>query len=171
MLVEKIAVYHHFTNQPFLLDRHRKYPVLEANMFKPSGLWLTDEKQYGWKKWCDDNCFGRQDVCYRVELKKDNILFLTTVKHILQFSKEYRCVGSTHMLNVMSLDAIDWTAVKKKYHGIMISPYQARLNPDILWYNTWDCASGVVWNLDSIKKFTQTQHQPPDQSLATSPQL
>jgi hypothetical protein len=52
-----------------------------------------------------------------------------------------------------------WSVISKEYDGIIISPYQWNLqfHTCFFWYHGWDCASGCVWNLDSIKEFNHLE--------------
>ena len=48
---------------------------------------------------------------------------------------------------------IDWSSTYKNYDGIVIAPYQWNCRyGDHIWYYTWDCASGCIWNIDAIEK-------------------
>lgn len=47
----------------------------------------------------------------------------------------------------------DWENIAKEYDGIIIAPYQQSWRLIFSWYHGLDCASGCIWNLDSIKEF------------------
>jgi hypothetical protein len=44
---------------------------------------------------------------------------------------------------------INWAKVAAKWGGVEIAPFQSKRD-NVFWYSTWDCASGVVWDLDAI---------------------
>lgn len=52
---------------------------------------------------------------------------------------------------------IDWASVCRAYQGIVISPYfwSRRMGP--MWYYSWDCASGVIWDADAIESVGPSQ--------------
>lgn len=68
-----------------------------------------------------------------------------------EFSKKFSTDKAT--LKECGFIWIDWVKVKPLYDGIIITPYQwrCRLDPDIFWYYSWDCASGCIWNLETIE--------------------
>ena len=45
---------------------------------------------------------------------------------------------------------VDWNKVSQDYGGIQICPYLKK--EKILWYCSFDVASGCVWNIKSIIK-------------------
>ena len=56
-------------------------------------------------------------------------------------------------------DSIRWKDVMNKWQGIFIYPYhwQIRHHEHFRWYNTWDCSSGCIWDLDVIEGIEQVR--------------
>lgn len=50
----------HFTPQPFKLNIAMDYG--RVHWGKPTGLWLSDESDHGWKKWCEGNDWSLDDL-------------------------------------------------------------------------------------------------------------
>jgi len=121
---------------------------------KPNGLWFSVEGNDGWKEWCiSENTFlNRLRFSYEICLKTDaKILHLNTPEEIFSFTKQYPKKKFD-----TDTSELDWEEVRKKFQGIIISPYQweCRLALESGWYYTWDCASGCIWDIDCIESFT-----------------
>jgi len=115
--------------------------------YKPTGLWVSDEDDYGWKQWCKDNEYPCGQIAYSVNLISNHkILIIKNLKDLAEFTYTY---GYSYY----GLSRIDWVAVARKYHGILITPYQSINYEDkeYQWYYGWDCASGCIWNPISIR--------------------
>ena len=143
----------HYSQELFSYDPKRKYGLHRTN-YKPIGLWVSDDAcEANWKAWCQAENYNTEALqyAYEVTLKKDNnILLLSSCLEIDDFCKKYPLNDP----RFADLFYIDWGNVKKDYNGIIISPYQwkRRLFLQSNWYYAWDCASGCIWNLDSIEK-------------------
>jgi len=145
---------------------------------KPAGFWVSDEARgvHGWRAWCRAEGFRSYAMRYEheVELADDaKILYLRTAEDIDKFAGKY----GHHLMELLGrsssmdediwggkyIDMIDWHRVAKKYHGIIITPYQwsQRLGRH-MWYYGWDCASGCIWNRRAIKSITMVkEHRAP----------
>jgi hypothetical protein len=147
----------HFTHNQFIFDNSKEYKSFIG--FKPCGLWLSNENEYGWKIWCEQSGYGSLVYETKFEINFDNILVLNTEQKIIDFYEKYKYKSDnddseSHELVKQifeELSYIDWKKVTKKYDGIVISPYSYGLRTKFLWYNAWDCASGCVWNLSCLK--------------------
>lgn len=147
-----------------------EYPQTEefGRYFKPFGLWLSDETDYGWREWCKENEFnlGRLKHETKFKVNMEGILLLDTPEKIRKFTKDFSFdllqkiaekaspeLAKTSSIDVMGVIHIDWEAVKKIYSGIIITPYQwsLRLDYSMVWYYSWDCASGCIWDLSKIE--------------------
>lgn len=142
----------HYAATPRVLDRQRK-PVERGDGMKPSGLWFSVKGEYDWDWWCRSEEFGVERLaCAHLVVLEDgaNILCLTSVAEMMAFHDKYM---HRPYASVSSYVQIDWRRVMAEYDGIIISPYQwdLRMARDFLWYYTWDCASGCVWNWDAVK--------------------
>lgn len=130
---------------------------------KPKGFWVSDESRgaYGWRSWCKAESFRPHSFKYEHEVKlvpNAKILYLRTAKAIDDFADEY--IADSELNRRMaeigqSVYEIDWKRVAKKYQGIIITPYQwqQRLGRH-MWYYSWDCASGCIWNKRAIQSIT-----------------
>lgn len=144
----------HYAAEPFGLDRSRQYEQKFAD--KPSGLWVSVPGPDDWVKFCRNESFREEKLAvqHKVVLSaKSSILFVENPKDIESFTEEYRCpaYSPTYPGSRLNNWAIDWPRIAKRYDGIIITPYQwaYRLNPNMMWYYGWDCASGCIWNLDA----------------------
>lgn len=137
----------HWSREPKLeLQDDYPYDPEFFRPFKPRGLWVTDESDISWEKWCAENDFGCGQ--HRIDLAvtdQANLLWLKTEQDILNFTDQYGKGLSDKMPDYKL--AIRWEEIVSQYHGIMIFPYQwgLRLDDRVPWYYPWDCASGCVW--------------------------
>jgi hypothetical protein len=152
----------HYTDKEFELEpRDYDEPMLYWRA-KPIGLWVSVEGERDWKSWCESEEFRLDSlaISYEVILKEDaNILYLTTPEEILNLHLEYSFLRTQWKdpegTKLCKSYELDWKKMKKKYQGIIISPYQwdCRFHNDACWYYGWDCASGCIWDLSCIKEF------------------
>lgn len=158
----------HYTNEKFSL-KPKEYPEYEIHWHrKPNGFWVSVEGESDWKSWCEGESFELQNlvVSYEVKLKKDDkILYLKTASDILSFTKKYPYIrdqwDNPEGRRICGSYEIDWLKVKENYQGIIIAPYQwdCRLSTKCSWYYGWDCASGVIWDLDCIEEFNLIEQE------------
>lgn len=143
---------------------------------KPKGFWLSDDDEHGWRQWCKSEGFRTYSLRYEHEVKlspKARILYLRTAKDIDDFAAKYgfslldrldkaagRPTFSERYGRDASIDGIDWHRLTRKYHGIVITPYiwEQRLGKH-MWYYTWDCASGCIWNARAIESITMVKER------------
>lgn len=144
----------HFSEEYFKFDPNRSYRQQRGGNDKPSGLWLSDESDYGWKQWCRDNEFRTNGLkCVtRFAVDEKQILIISSLTQIESFSDEYGCRPSW-VKSGIKLKFIDWEKVTENYAGVIITPYinEARLLCKFFWYYGWDCASGCVWDLSALE--------------------
>lgn len=149
------------------VDKKRK-----GGVGKPLGFWLSveDRGAHGWRAWCRSERFKAYGFRYEHEIKlveNAKILYLRTPEDIDWFTDEYRDQNSrtnaiiAHIGDKPDTMDIDWHRVAKKYHGIIITPYQweRRLGMSCTWYYGWDCASGCIWNKRAIKSVTMVKER------------
>jgi hypothetical protein len=118
---------------------------------KPEGFWVSVDGPCDWLEWTTSEDFGRGAIRHRVELVRDaKVLFITNVVELDAFAKKYE---KLYRIGSFTDQGIDWKAVAKDYHGIIIAPYQweRRLSRYSKWYYGWDCASGCIWNPKAIQ--------------------
>ena len=145
----------HFSKDE-MIDMKLKYKQSgDRGFLKPVGLWVSDESDFGWSRWCRGEEFHVEALAnaHLVTLKPNaNILLLKTVGEIDSFTEKY----SISMFPGVDLKTIDWKRVASEYQGLVITPYQweRRLDPDSHWYYSWDVASGCIWDTDCIESIT-----------------
>lgn len=127
--------------------------------FKPRGLWFSVEgNDDGWKAWCEGERFGLPNLARQTEIifhDSARILRLSSPGEIDAFTEEYGIhAGVFAQMGMRKGFVIDWSKLARTHDAIIISPYQwqRRMADHTLWYYTWDCASGCVWNADAIKE-------------------
>ncbi len=115
---------------------------------KPKGLWLSDESDYGWQRWCLAEDFGLDSLRHRKNFDVDmtDVCLLSSSKDLLDFTKAYG--RPDRFLN--SRMRIPWREVAKHWKGIVITPYCWPLRLDLNWYYGWDCASGCIWDVTCL---------------------
>jgi hypothetical protein len=140
----------HYSKEPLTpLYYHEQKEQHPNGMYqKPQGLWISDDDDYGWKEWCDDENYeigiSRCKYVTDIIIKSGaNILFLGDIDKLIQFTKDYQITPWS----------INWIKVAKKYQGIIVTPYlyELRLDARTSWYYTWDCSSGCIWDTSSIE--------------------
>lgn len=142
----------HFSGAPLEFDASRTYDYTIPYFIKPTGFWLSDEREgsvHSWSKWCIGEEFYVEDLQYWTEFEADTTKWcvLSTPEEIYKFHHDYGIYNGP-------VPHIYWSRVKKEFSGILISPYQWKLRCDakVLWYNGWDCASACVWDLSTIRE-------------------
>lgn len=138
---------------------------------KPTGLWygLGDS----WIDWCLSSVSGW--ICpyiYEVELHEDKLLKISNVPAFEKFEDEYHGIPDHFKVIVDQMpdfdltygsesagrrmrrffDHIDFKRLAKTHGAIEIAPYIWNKRLESMWYYTWDCASGCVWNRKAIKE-------------------
>lgn len=136
----------HYTRDPFIFNPEQKYE--QEGLMKPNGLWLSAEGAHSWKEYCTGESWGLKYLAHCAEIvlrPAAEILRITSVAELDDFSAHYSN-GDIH-----DCRAVDWSRVAQFYDGILIAPYQWERRTSFMWYYTWDCASGCVWNLNAIE--------------------
>jgi len=137
------------------LDRNRVYPIKDRDSyFKPNGLWVSDEDDFGWRAWTTGEDWGTDSLVYEhlVELWTDaNVLLIRNVEELDKFHNAFKArLGPWEHGPPRWLD---WTKVYPRWQGIIITPYLWERRMDYMWYYGWDCASGCIWDLSAIRTF------------------
>lgn len=151
----------HYSSDEISSLEHREYSQSELNwQAKPNGLWFSveyGEDKGNWKEWCEAENYliKNLSIVYEITLDESkNILYLKTSEEIFEFSKQYR-LKTRGWDEEWDTYQINWSDIKSKYQGIIISPYQwdCRLSLESCWYYGWDCSSGCIWDLSCVKEF------------------
>jgi hypothetical protein len=141
----------HYSRDPITEPLYDKDPW-DNRFDKPRGFWVTVDGEHCWKTWCISEDYYQEGLrcAHEVTLKPEaRILILSTEEAVRAFSQQYRERFSPSGRAA----GIDWKRVAEDYDGIIITPYQwgLRLDMEVDWYYTWDCASGCIWSVDAIE--------------------
>jgi hypothetical protein len=161
--VAQVKTFKHYSNTKItkLTSKRQEH---HDHLFKPVGLWISDEDDYGWEQWCTDQGYSPGsnflgEFVYDVELEPNaNILWIKHMHELLSFTNKYRHEQNQIFSNKDYTMWLDWKTIAKEYDGIVITPYQyqARMGIGTTWYYPWDCASGCIWNKRAIKSIKET---------------
>ncbi len=139
---------------------------------KPRGLWVSIEGEDDWPTWCRGSDFGLDRLAHATEIMLGadaHVLRLCGRGDILSFHREYGCrpafadeIGKDHLYRGL---AVRWGVVAERYQGIIIAPYvwSLRLDWDVRWYYSWDCASGCIWDARAV---AELRSLPPGATVA-----
>lgn len=143
-------VYHYrSSSEPFqLIHREQAFGDMA---FKPSGLWVTPDDEHNWEYWCRCEEFALEKLAhrFRIKLRDDaKIRFIQNSAQLLAFQEEYskpihNGIGDLYLMN--------WKKLAAKYQGLLIIPYIWERRLDTMWYYTWDCSSGCIWDPAAIE--------------------
>ena len=139
----------HWSDRPVGPLVNVSQPPAEENWrMKPVGLWLSDESDYGWKQWCEDENFNVGGHVVQTEFNVDmkDVLHLSTPEQIDSFTDEYGVERAPYHDRM-----INWHAVAQTYKGILITPYCHARRLEHMWYYGWDCASGCFWDTSCLE--------------------
>lgn len=140
-----------------------KHNYTQTTSFKPNGLWYAYYS--GWYNYIMINEMPERLYKYihKIEINKNvltdinhtdknKLLLIKNTKDFDKFHKKYRADGS-EMLGLTSTkfnnDLIDWQKVANDFGGIEFYPY-LKNRKNYIWYNTWDIASGCIWNVSKV---------------------
>lgn len=150
----------HFSDEPITSLHNARQGEGKGGFMKPNGLWLSVDGDDDWPAWCAAENFRdiSKQYHYRVSLaSKHRVLHICNENDMRRFDTTYKGTGHPSL----GMATINWSAVAADFRGIIIAPYQwgLRLEPRFFWYYGWDCASGVIWDMDAID--TMTLIRPP----------
>lgn len=149
--------YYHYSSSP--LKNLRNVRQEKGGLrFKPKGLWFSaGDGEDGWEAWCRAEGFGLDRLKHKTELTfkpSAQILKISSPGELDEFYKKYKeatAYGLTPSPN--------WEQVAREYDAIVIAPYLFERRFGKIWYYTWDCASGCVWNaanvIDSVQQINK----------------
>jgi len=124
---------------------------------KPPGFWFTDDSEDSWDNWCRTEGFHEHKLAYRHRLTLDQprILWVEGEASFDEFVNEYAFDPRADRWDL----SINWYAVSRSYAGIGIFPYLWSRRLVYRWYNTWDCASGCIWDTTAILSMEDAECQ------------
>lgn len=123
-----------------------------AELFwKPKGLWLSVEGEDDWRWWCEAENFRdiESQIATEVVVEWDEILHIQDALDLDAFHERY---SKPAWEGVCHSKYPDWREIAAEYKGIVIAPYiwERRLHNDTMWYYSWDCASGCIWDHTAV---------------------
>lgn len=128
---------------------------------KPVGLWFSNDNKDGWRSWCKSQDFRQDQFNYKttVKFKPDaNILQLTNKRAVHKFYEKYgKDPERPYRFKV------DWPTVAKQYDAVYFPSYYDELRDQYRWYDSFDCASGCVWNAKAIDSIETVPVEKPPQ--------
>jgi hypothetical protein len=142
----------HYSAEP--LPDKLNFLEQKKDMFKPTGFWVSDDDcDDNWFSWCVLEGFRLEALTYVYDVQlstEANILILNSAEDIDQFSAKFGIPISSRRKDISLY--VDWLRVRQLYDGIIITPYiwSRRLEQGSMWYYSWDCASGCIWNPETI---------------------
>jgi hypothetical protein len=150
-------------------DQHDYKPAIfsvEKREPTPTGFWWGINGS--WADWCLCAEFrGSEKYFYELELDPKCLRVITTLKEFEDFEEEFSCGPPWEQderlaelmrpfrrhRGLLRMDYIDWPAVAEQYAGVEINPYLYQKRLESHWYYGWDCASGVLWDINVVKEF------------------
>lgn len=148
MSVEQLRHYSSLTSDLDVRERYRN--VKQEYSKKPKGIWYT----FGdtWLNWVTSempSILNRLTVLYDVDISECNILKLTNIEELVAFTERF---SISLDFNPYGTEKIAWWEVSLFYDGIEVSNWKLGdgLEEGVLWIDSWDFASGCVWNVDKI---------------------
>ena len=144
-------------------DKKRKYQQVSG--IKPDGFWYACyDDWYNFEQRGDSKYIHQininSGVLTNIQNKnKDKLLVIHNLKDFDIFNSRYAhglrysndSEKEIFKYNDLQNYLVDWKKVSQDYGGIQICPYLKK-RKKILWYNSFDVASGCVWNIKSIIK-------------------
>jgi len=132
----------------------------------PTGFWWGIDGS--WADWCLCARFrGSERYFYELVVDPGTLRIITTTQEFEAFEEEYSCgppwERDERLKEIMKplrgrgsglrMDYINWPAVAEQYAGVEIVPYLYQKRLLSHWYYGWDCASGVLWDINCVKEF------------------
>lgn len=160
----------HYTRPSKLLWRVQNNAQNNGRFDKPRGLWISVEGTdangdalLGWPHWCVAESYGGNPlewIRYEIILHETTrVLWIDNSLALDEFTLRY------HRRTGGFFNGIDWIDVAQEYDGIIIAPYlwSRRLDDNVSWYYSWDCASGCIWRRRAIADVIEREKITPDE--------
>ena len=139
----------------------------KVNGFKPSGFWyscyndwydLTQREDLFQYKYIHQININSRVLTNIQNKDTDKLLVIHNLKDFDIFNARYAYIDTNQNDTELFGNNIkwqnylvDWDKVSQDYGGIEICPY-LKQRKHYLWYNSFDVASGCIWNIKSIIK-------------------
>lgn len=151
----------HYTNALTLPLEYREQTQVSTRRMKPHGLWISVDGEYDWPSWCKSEGFHLGKIRYKVDIPDlSKIYICQSAEDLDELTRRYIdhsmiYPGETHYMN--SSTFIKWHEISQHYAGIIIAPYIWERRMELMWYYTWDCASGCIWDPSVIKSIEKVE--------------
>lgn len=133
-------------------------PERLGSSFKPRGaLWLSCGR--AWMEWIENEMPAwrrryRHEYVFRVDTSQ--LLRIETSQDIQEFGKRFG-IRNDDRPGSPAMYSIDWDKVRREAKdccGIFVKDAHVmpeRLDPNYLWYSTFDVCSVALWSLDCVR--------------------
>lgn len=148
-------MFYHWSNNK--IKQLKKIEYKQYIGFKPKGLWFS--KDFDWFRWCIKNgmFIDESSYCYQLDISLNKFKIIDTIEKLLDFQSTYKYQEG--VLN--KLEYINWKKVSEDFDGIFFDNYveiklqcnSRGLINKLTWFYGIDVSSGVIFNIDCIKKF------------------
>jgi hypothetical protein len=124
----------------------------------PKGLWLSVGGTSDWEHYCREKDYALENLQskFQITLKPDaKIINLYSEAVFKDFEKEYGYYQEgikIHSDNYTLDLSIAWDRIIADYQGIVVSLVLPKLYNMGLWYDTWCCTCGCIWDLHAVEK-------------------
>lgn len=147
----------HYSNEYLSAVHDTEQEPAHIPASKPIGLWVSVEGADDWREWCEAESFRLDRLTHSTEviLHDDaNVLRVVGYTALRLFHNKYRCDPKDGEPEFLASMGIRWNDVASEYDGIIIAPYiwSLRIDGDVLWYHSWDCASGCIRRARAVKE-------------------
>jgi hypothetical protein len=151
----------HYTNSGVsAIDLTRSYRQTDDNLIyhTPTGLWVSVAGINDWERHCLKNGNSPENLQtkFQIILKPDSkILNLHDESAFSGFEKEYGYYQEgikPHEENYTLDLSIAWKRIIAGYQGMIVHIALPKLYNMGLWYDTWCCTCGCIWDLQAVEK-------------------
>ncbi|MDR0486665.1 MAG: hypothetical protein LBG91_00295 [Treponema sp.] len=142
------------------IDLNQKYRQTTENLFyhTPNGLWVSVAGKNDWERYCrtQNQNLEKLETELQIMLKPSaKILNLYSAEVFDAFEQEY-CYypagiarqGDNYTLNL----SVAWEELIAAYQGMIMPIVLPKLYNMGLWYDTWCCTCGCIWDLQAVEK-------------------
>lgn len=136
----------HYSREPLVTIR--SVEQLDDQSRKPRGLWVSVEGDDDWKQWCLDADFRTENLVCETEVVVQPGAQVLTIASETELDAFHGIYATSN--RSWHDSAPCWREVAKRWQGIVICPYQWSRRMTLMWYYTWDCASGCFWDASAI---------------------
>jgi len=142
------------------LDLSRTYPQTPEKLafHTPNGLWVSVTGINDWERYCIKNNYRLNSLKSEFQIfpkPAAKILILYNKTTYEEFEAKYSYYADktapqeeNYTLNL----SIAWDRIITDYQGIIVPTALKKLYNMGLWYDTWCCTSGCIWDLQAVEK-------------------